>query len=197
VEAARLGQAWDLDEEHFLSEPFGNRSKWQVLALKCFHEAYDPDFREVGDRVETDLRWEKRREILLERVQQMRREMEEAGKSLESFASDFGETVQSLPASTFTGLFGSLVEKLGWQVVAELLREIEGVPEGAFLEPKRSEKGVVLMTLCGKQIPSVDTASKEFAAFSESYRRQMGDSQQSYFVSELLEKALVSPGSKP
>jgi hypothetical protein len=195
VEAARLMQAWDLDEEHFLSEPFGNRSKWQVLALKCFHEAYDPDFREVKDRVGTDLRWERRREILLERVRQMRREMGEVGKSLEDFAS--GETVQSLPASTFNGLLGSLMGKFGWQATAEILKEIEGAPEGAFLEPKLTENGVVWVKLCGKQIPSVDTASKEFAAFSESYRHQMEDHQRSHFVSELLEKALVSPGSRP
>ncbi len=185
-----LEQAFNLDQERFLTEPSKSKNGWQLLCLKRFHEAYLPGFKEVKAKVEEDYLKQKRNEALLAYVSELQQKLKKSGQNFEDFATQEKVELHSLQPLTFEGLFLQLGEKIGITPTFDIIKKIEFLDDKDFLTPAHSDKGVVLLQLLEKKVPIVDQKSDEFTKFSEEYLQRTQAMQTETMITEAIEKSL-------
>jgi|GEM_PF-2139936 len=189
-----LRHAFDLNEDHFLSEPSSVKNGVVVVALNKFLPSYIPEMDAVREKVIADVKAFEREEAFHKKIDNLCKYLNDNG-SKEKLAEK-GFQVQKLENFTLEGSFSSLGKLLQIQSIFDFSKNLNAIELNQWSKAYAGQEDSVVLFCCrDKKLPEVDITSEDFKKFDENFVNHQRSTQSETLLREILEDTMNRSGS--
>ena len=186
-----LRRAFDLNEDHFLSEPVSVKNGVVVIVLNKFLPSYLPEMDAVREKVIADVKSFERKEAFQRKVDNLCKFLKDNG-SVEKLTQK-GFQTQKLENFTLEGSFESLGKLLQLQSIFEFSKDLDMVKLNQWSKAYVGQDDTVVLFCCrDRKLPEVEKTSEEFKKFDENFTQHQRIIQSETLLREILEDTMNS-----
>ena len=185
-----LLSAFDLDKEHFLSDPMSVKNGYVVLALKECFDPYYPNLDDVRERVVKDCKVHIQNEIFNKKVSNLQEQLNQSSENSDKLLADHQLVRCSMEPFSLNLAVKDLLPLLPPQEIFKFIKELETLPEGQWsssFEGKNKEK---LLFFCKSRSFSNSVKQEELQEFEKSFKRMKNTIYSESLWREILENVM-------
>ena len=186
-----LLKAFELSEDHFLSEPMRVRKGVVLVALKKFIPSYIPEMDEVRERLTAELKLFKREKAFEEKLEQLIKLLQDS--NLEKAKTVFQIETKTLEDFSLENGFKVLYELLQPYAIFEFMQSMGRLPLHQWSKAYPGVEDTVVLFKCTQQtLGEITEESEDFKRFKQNYLMHQKQVQSNAILHEILEDAMNS-----
>ena len=186
-----LLKAFELSEDHFLSEPMRVKKGVVLVALKKFIPSYIPEMDEVRERLTADVKLFKREKAFGAKVEQLVSLLQDS--NLEKAKTAFKLETKILEDFSLENGFKVLYELLQPYAIFEFMQGMGRLPLNQWSKAYPGVEDTVVLFKCTQQkLGEVTEKSEDFKKFKQNYLMHQKQVQSNAVLHEILEDAMNS-----
>lgn len=186
-----LLKAFELSEDHFLSDPMRVKKGVVLVALKKFIPSYIPDMDAVRERLIADVKAFKREKAFNEKVEQLEKLLQDS--NLEEAKTAFTLETKTLENFSLEDSFTVLYGLLQPHAILEFMQAMGRMPINQWTKAYPGVEDTVVLFKCTQQIlGTIIKESEEFLKFKQNYLIRQKQIQSNAVLHEIMEDAMNS-----
>lgn len=188
-----LQSAFDLDEDHFLSDPAPVKNGVIVVALKKFLPPYLPEMDAVREKVIADVKANERNKAFNVKVDTLIKFLQNAKP--EQVLADKGLETRKLENFSLETGFTELAKLLQMHAVFDFTQELKALPLNQWSRAYEGfDETVVLFCCRDKKFPVIADTSEAFKEFDKHFVARQHMQQSETLLREMLEETMNNSG---
>ena len=181
-----LEKAFELSEDHFLSDPVPVKNGVVLLALNKFLDPYIPDLEAVREAVVADAKKAVRDQAFQAKVERLSKFLADKGNVQEQ-----GLETKTLKDFTTEKSFTELSKLLDIMDLIHFIHDLGEMPVKQWTKPyKGIDESVVLFYCSDKKLPDLEKLQEEFKTFKEQFVSAQKRMQAETLSREVLEATM-------
>ncbi len=185
-----LLKAFELSEDHFLSEPMRVKNGIVLVALKKFIPSYIPDMDAVRDRLIVDVKGFKREQAFLEKVEQLEKLLQNS-KDLNAVKTKFSLETKSLENFSLENCFAVLYGILTPNAIIEFMKDISRFQLNQWTKAYSGIADTVVLFKCTQRKFELNSEkNNDFNNFKQNYLVHQKKLQSNAVINEVMEDAM-------
>ena len=186
-----LLKAFELSEDHFLSEPMRIKKGVVLVALKKFIPSYIPEMDEVRERLTADVKSFKREKAFEEKVEQLVNLLQNS--NLEKAKTAFNLETKTLENFSLESSFTALYTLLQPHAIFEFMQNMGRLPLNQWSKAYPGVEDTVVLFKCTQQkLGEIAEESEDFKKFKQNYLLHQKQVQSNAVLHEIMEDAMNS-----
>ena len=186
-----LLKAFELSEDHFLSEPMRVKKGIVLVALKKFIPSYIPEMDAVRERLTADVKLFKREKAFGEKVEHLVSLLQDS--DLEKAKTAFKLETKTLEDFSLENGFKVLYELLQPHAIFEFMQGIGRLPLNQWSKAYPGVDDTVVLFKCTQQkLGEITEESEDFKKFKQNYLMHQKQVQSNAVLHEIMEDAMNS-----
>ncbi len=184
-----LLKAFDLDEDHFLSDPMQVKNGIVLVALNKFFPTYIPEMADIRNQVIEDVKKDELQKAFDKKIEALSHYLNTV--TVEMAAQKEGLTAQTLENFTIETGFASLIELLSFHSIIEFTKNLPLLPLNHWSQAYKDNEGNVVFFYCKtRELPVNFENTDAYKTFADNFiaRQQMVSCET--LLREILENAM-------
>lgn len=192
-----LAKAFDLDSDHFLSDPYPVKNGYAVLALKRMLPSYQQELNDVREQVIADAKEDERQQAFKKQSEVLREKLIQPNANVDEIVAANKLSFKVLEPFSLNNAFFELSKVLEFNALLDFMKLLDGVKSNQWLPLFPGKKNQYLLFQCTQSKEgSVDVNSDGFKDFAKSFEARQSQIHGETLFREIIEDTMNNMNPK-